>query len=392
MVFSMGKIVYYFYKIYGVLLGLISRFLLMFISPKSNRVLISCSEGRYFNSNSKQLFDVMYSQQKDVYFITRDFDLLKLLQSKYGNKIVFSYSFKALKIYVQSKVIVISHGLYDTTPFNPYSNNKITINVWHGFPFKAIGASMENLNPNEISSFLKLNSNLNYMISSSDFETNILSTSFGLLHQQIIKTGYPRYDLLLNKDESVLDNLDIKKGSKILLYAPTYRDDTDLILFPFKDYSFKKLNEFLTKENIILLVRLHKNDRHKIEGKIEFNENIIYLDQKKLEDVNEILPLVDLLITDYSGIIIDYAVLRKPMIFIPYDIEEYTKHRGMNVDLLEMYPGNIVKTFNDFTSNVTKSLGSNNSENIKLNKFIEQFHQYKIGSATNNVIKFIDSL
>ena len=383
---------HYFNKIYGVLLELVSRFLLLFYKQQKERVLISCSEGMFFNGNSKQLFETMFAQDKDVYFITRNKKLFKKLKIEYGKNIVFSYSFMAVKIFVTSRIIILSNGIYDITPFNPFHKEKKVINLWHGFPFKAIGAKMNNLSPKEIDEFLKVYSQTDYMISSSEIESEILSESFGIPLENIIKTGYPRYDILLSPKSNLIENLHLPLGKKIILYAPTYRDATDLILFPFDDFSSRKLNEFLLEENILLLVRLHKNDRHKIGGKISFNDNIVYLDQDMLEEVNEILPFIDLLITDYSGIFMDFAVLRKPMIFIPYDIEEYTKDRGMNVDLFEIYPGDIVDSFYKFKKDVKYNLENNIQQNVKLDSFLSKFHQYQLGKATQNLINFIDNI
>ena len=383
---------HYFNKIYGVFLALLSRLLLMFYSQRNKRILISCSEGMFYNGNSKQLFESMYSQGKDVYFITRNKDILKKLKLEYGNKIIFSYSFYALYIFVTSRIIILSNGIYDITPFFPFHKSKKVINLWHGFPFKAIGAKMENLSPKQINNFLNVYSKTNFMISSSETETEILSESFGIPKCNIVETGYPRYDMLLLEKNNLLADLNLPIDKKVLLYAPTYRDATDLILFPFDDFNSSKLNDFLVDENILLLVRLHKNDRHKIEGKIQFNERIVYLDQNMLEEVNEILPFIDLLITDYSGIFMDFAVLKKPMIFIPYDIEEYTADRGMNVYLLDIYPGEVVDSFDKFKINVRLSLDNNNLPNEKLDSFLSKFHQYESGMATHNLIKFIDSI
>ena len=384
--------VYYINKVYGYFLNFLSKIITLFIKPTNNRILISCSAGEHFNGNSKQLFKVLVEQNRDVYFISRSKSIYQELGSVYNNRIVFSYSIKALKVFVSSRIVFITHGVYDTYPFTPFRTNNIVINLWHGFPFKAIGAKMDRLSNDQINDFLEVYSKTDYMISSSETETEILCESFGLSKEQIIQTGYPRYDILLEPQNNLLGKLNLPQNKKTLLYAPTFRDATDLILFPFEDFNFNELNDFLIKEDILLLIRLHRNDRHKINGKIQFNERIVYLDQEMLEEVNEVLPSVDLLITDYSGIFMDYAVLKRPMIFIPYDIEEYTADRGMNINLIEEYPGDVVETFSQFKSTVKQSLMVDSTQNKLLDSFLSKFHQYEAGKATQNLVNFIDSL
>jgi len=384
---------HYVNKIYGFILNVISKIILLFSEPINGRVLIGCSEGKFYNGNSKQLFETMISQGRDVFFITRNKQVFNDLKRKYGNNVVYSYSMAALRVFVSSKVIVVSHAVYDITPFDIFHKNKKVVNLWHGFTFKTIGALVNGLSEESKEKIKSIYSKTELMISSSEAESEILSKSFGVDISKIKVTGYPRYDLLTHqKDKSILEKLSLPKDKKLILYAPTFRDVGDFSIFPFDDFSSEKLYKFLEDTNSILLLRFHKNDLNKVESKIEFNDRIINFNQKVLEEVNDILPFVDLLITDYSSILMDYVLLDKPMIFFPYDIEEYKKTRGFNFEVDSFYPGRSIFSFKQFLSDANLLLNDSSIDKTLRDQCLNKFHQYKKGNSTQAVIDLIEQL
>lgn len=342
----------YINKSYGYILRLFSRIAISFITPTKNRVLISCSAGNYFDGNSKRLFEVMFDLGKDVYFLTRNRNLYKDLSIIYHDRIIFSYSLRGLSTFLTCSNIVLSHGTYDTEPYYPFHKSKNTILLWHGFPFKKTGIKMHGSTREKNSKIINTYKNIHLMVSGSKTESIIYNESFGVDINNIKITGYPRYDLLLNKDINLLEKLKLDKAKRIILYAPTFRDDTNTIYFPFKDYSFDLLMELLIELDAILLLRFHKWDKGNVEDKVTFNERVIDLNNDLLQEVNEILPFVDILITDYSSLIMDFVIIDKPMIFIPYDVESYSRIRGLNFDWKNFYPGPIVNTFDDLLLNL----------------------------------------
>ncbi len=381
-----------FDKIYGYVLNILLKVLLISVSPIRKRVVIGCSSGKYFDGNSKRMFEVMYSQKRDVYFFTRDRKLYDKLRDVYNDKIVFSYSIKGLYVFLTSEIIILSHGVYDTTPFYPFQKFKKVANLWHGFPFKAIGTRVKGCSKLEIEKIVNVNKRTDLMISSSPIESQILSKSFGVDINNIHVTGYPRYDVLINHNSNIIDKLDLDKTKKIILYAPTFRDNTITSIFPFDDYSLNLLLTMLEELDAILLLRFHKNEKDRLREKVIFNDRIIDFDQAYLHEVNEILPFVDLLITDYSSIFMDFVILDKPMIFLPYDVNYYEQYRGLNFDWEDFYPGVIVFSFDDFCLNVRNLIMKPSIGGEKRRETISNYHQYEQGTSTKSVIDLIDNL
>lgn len=234
---------------------------------------------------------------------------------------------------------------------------QVLIQTWHGTPLKKIGLD-STIESNPLSSqkrshkiYLKDSRNYDYLVSPSAFCTKVFTTAFGLdkLHKEniLIETGYPRNDYLLNYKESdviaVKESLNLPPDKKIILYAPTWRDNEHTLgvgnTFDI-DKHFRQFMDTIS-DDYIIIVRLHyliasKVDLSEYEGKV-FNFS-------RLDDINQLYIISDILITDYSSVFFDYANLNKPILFYMYDLEEYqTQIRDFYIDLDEL-PGPILQT------------------------------------------------
>lgn len=296
------------------------------------------------------------------------------------------------KYVLKSQLIISTHGFYRLR------NDNYMINLWHGIPLKAM--SLMNKSQNDGIGVIKDN----YIITTSEFCNTLMNACLGIKAEQYCVTGYPRNDYLFNEDgHKNLENLiDKKINEKIILYMPTYKDvdkTDDNNLFEFPQFDYEKFNKFLEDNRIKLILKLHPNDeRIYINKYSKFNNNnIILLKSEELEhkkmDLYKILNAVDLLITDYSSVFLDFLLLNRPMIFTPVNINEYRKYRGF---LLEPYdfwtPGpkcfdqdklqfEILKCINDI------NYYKNEREIIK-----NIVHKYQDCNSTQRVIQLIHNL
>ena len=173
----------------------------------------------------------------------------------------------------------------------------------------------------------------------------------------------------------------------MILYAPTWRDNQHQsgVGYTYKtEVDFEKLQKELGQDYIILF-RAHYLVAN--EFNFEKYKGFIY-DVSKIDDINELYIISDILITDYSSVFFDYANLKKPIIFYMYDFEQYKNDiRGFYIDLKEL-PGNIAKTEDELIKEVRQI-----SDNFKYNKTYEEFNRkYNYldnGEATIRVVKEI---
>ncbi len=143
-----------------------------------------------------------------------------------------------------------------------------------------------------------------------------------------------------------------------ILYAPTWRPSTETKLFPFDDFDFAKLDSFLKDRGIKIHLRLHPNFESKISESLVKLDSISLISSNCVKDINQLLGAFDLLITDYSSIYVDFLLTEKPLIFLPYDLEEYNRVVGFSIDYEKLSPGPKPKTMTQFLDDLDALLQS----------------------------------
>jgi len=172
-----------------------------------------------------------------------------------------------------------------------------------------------------------------------------------------------------------------------VLYAPTFRDYGQVQLFPFKDFDQKQLEAFLDEKNMLLFIRTHVAEQGSAAPYL--GKRIRFLGNEQAEDVTGILNIFDCLITDYSSIYIDYLLTDKPMIFLPYDRQQYLDGRGMNFDYDDVTPGPKPETFNDFLDALSPKEDFWKSERTRVNRLFNEIQHPCAADICNKVLKMI---
>lgn len=226
------------------------------------------------------------------------------------------------------------------------------IQLWHGIAaLKKMGLDVEN--PQDLTQ-LAHTLDWDYYVTSSQADADILKSSSGYTCATKI-LGAPRTDaLFLPRDlDAIKKKLKIPPGKRVLLYAPTFRQE-----------ELKKESvtiDFLPAigEDYVSLVRLHPFVAAKIDPAI-FNENVINV--CGYPDLNELLAVADLLITDYSSIFYDYSLLEKLTVFYAYDYDSYVGERsGFYVDYKKDLPGPVAYTCRELVE-ILRNIGRYEAE------------------------------
>ena len=207
----------------------------------------------------------------------------------------------------------------------------------------------------------------------------------------IIETGYPRNDILINYKPERINEIKYKYGidpdKKIILYAPTFRDNRhDGSGYVYDTHlDFDKLRYELGQDYIILF-RAH----YFVANQFNFEKyNGFVYDMSRLDDINELYLISDLLITDYSSVFFDYANLERPILFYMYDLEEYANEiRGFYFDL-NILPGPIVKDEDNLILEIKRL--ENWEKDEKYNSFNKRFNYLDDGRASRRVSEYIIS-
>lgn len=224
------------------------------------------------------------------------------------------------------------------------------IQCWHGTPLKKLGCDITSgatESPEVIKQVIHKDvRRYDYLVSPSRYYTEKMSSALDLaslgMEDIVIETGYPRNDPLANSDDNkraqIRQELGIADDKKVILYAPTYREDnrTSAGQYLYSDpLNMETLAEKLGSGYMILL-RTH----HFIRSAADKGDSDSYLiDVTDYPEINDLFIAADILVTDYSSVFYDYCILNKPIIFYMYDLEHYRDTlRGLYMTLEEL-PG-----------------------------------------------------
>lgn len=363
------------------------------IRPDSHIWLFSSTDNSHYNYNSRYLFEYVKKNLPEItpLFVINDPELRNSLSSKYGKQyFIETESIQGIRQALSAGVWFTSAGLpaYGTG----LHKKRLIINLWHGVPLKKIALLDPNLKKAARIYFKKIFSeNYTCILTTSHELIPLMARSFAVSEDKIKVWGQPRNDGLFQKNDcrEILGQLfpDLPEYTKTVLYAPTFRDYGQVQLFPFKDFDQKQLEAFLDEKNMLLFIRTHVAEQGSAAPYL--GKRIRFLGNEQAEDVTGILNIFDCLITDYSSIYIDYLLTDKPMIFLPYDRQQYLDGRGMNFDYDDVTPGPKPETFNDFLDALSPKEDFWKSERTRVNRLFNEIQHPCAADICNKVLKMI---
>jgi CDP-glycerol glycerophosphotransferase len=354
------------------------------IVPKKKRIVFSSFPD--LSDNAFALFNFMKSNNKlnsySFVWLTEQnpYKYNKYLKNE-RIKVVKKNSFIGMYFYLSAKVAFYTHGLYnDVTSYN----KKKKINLWHGMPFKKIGALDDN--------FKGILPVQDRFIVTSKKCAEIYSKSFKISKKNILSLGQARNDLLKEKTNFFeKKSIQISKYKKVVAWLPTYRKSSfgDIREDGFYNCNkigfleiemLVKLDGFLVEKNFFLIIKLHPMDilNDDVFKKLR---NISLIRNKDLEENEEqlypILGMTDALITDYSSVFIDYLLLNKPIAFDLNDFDEYNKNRGfLFKEPKKNLTGNYIYNYEDLVVFLNEVLHEEDKFEKERNKIKELYHKY----------------
>lgn len=366
-------------------------------------VIFSAYNGRSYVCSPKAIYEYMVNHEafEDYRFIWI-FDYpenYQFLTENRNTMVVKNGSHECEKYLHKAKYWIFNFRAYDH--WIP-KKNQVYVQCWHGTPLKRLGYDITN-SDNAMNSVKEIREKyrtdaerFSYLLSPCDFVTQKFTSAWNLKESGkqnvILETGYPRNDFLTTFSEDDVDRIkrtlnlqETKK--KIILYAPTWRDnqhDAEKGYVYDNPIDFDYLQEKLEDEYVILF-RAH----YLVADSFDFEayKGFVY-DVSKFDDINELYVIADLLITDYSSVFFDYAILERPMFFYMYDMEEYRDEmRGFYLDINQL-PGAILKTETELVEAICQSAFSSVEQEM-IEAFNREYNLKNDGKATERLVKTI---
>ncbi|WP_354640951.1 bifunctional glycosyltransferase/CDP-glycerol:glycerophosphate glycerophosphotransferase [Kitasatospora camelliae] len=288
-----------------------------------------------------------------------------------------------------AKYVVTSAHLPEFFTSRP---GQVVVQTWHGTPLKRIGHDFEKVWFTD-AEYLKLLDrevpHWTMLVSPNRVSTPVLKRAFKF-KGEILETGYPRNDLLFAADrektaERVRERLGLPEGKKVVLYAPTFREDRRR---PQDGYQLDLRIDLdaaraALGEDQVLLVRGHELVCGQVPGA---GDGYVW-DVTSYPDAAELLLVADVLVTDYSSVMFDFANTGRPMLFFSYDLEHYRDNlRGFTFDFEGQAPGPLLST----SQALVEALGKVDevaAEYVeKYQAFREVYCDLEDGQATGRVV------
>ena len=365
---------------------------------RPNTVVFMSNLGRSYGGNPKSIYEEMVAMGLD-----QKYHCYYLLENP---KVSLPGKIRPIRIsrWKYYYVMATAKVWVSDTRFPNYikkRRNVTYIQTWHGTPLKKLALDMNTFQMaggetmKEYQDEFKRNSaTWDYLIAQNQFSADIFRRAFAF-DKTIVTTGYPRNDILFQKNKEqeinqIREKLGIASGKKVILYAPTWRDNS------FYDKASYRMNAPLDydylyescKEDCVFLIKYHymvreRQDFSKYKGFYQVMDSFI--------DISELYLVADVLITDYSSVMFDYSLLHRPMIFYVYDLKEYKEElRGFYFDFVKEAPGPLVTTTVELVEQIKRADFSEFKEAYQ--KFCKKYHEFEQGTAAKQIISMIKEI
>ena len=363
------------HKIYAKIFNILRKF-----PQKNNKITLLTNKNHSFEANLE--------------YIAKELDNRNNSGKNYEYKFIpkDSLSFANIRDFASSKYVFLVDNFFPLAFMNVEGMK--WVQLWHGTGlFKKFGYDL--LNDEDKNIMEMFAPKIDLVSVSSENVADIYARNFYVDKSKVKPFGVPRNDFYneehLSEDylselrESFEKDYPQLKGKKLVLYAPTFREDPKNNAV-FNHFDIEKFLDELGDE-YALAIRLHPNykrfcdEEHNIDLDDLTNRYDI-INFTGFKDEQKLLLLADILIADYSSIMVDYTILKKPAILFDYDLEDYLyKERGFYFDYAEMVPGKIVY-------NIDELIEAIKEEDFRLEK-MEEFLKLQFGEFKPNSSKLI---
>lgn len=306
----------------------------LFVRTDDKLVLMN-GHGYKYNDSPRAIYRKMYelgmTKEYDVVWALNDPDQYEIPGARKIRMDTPGYFLTALKAKYWISCVNIERALKFKKKKTKY------MNTWHGAAINLCGNAVNGRNDFHWE-------HIDYFCSCGSYDRKYFGRDFCLRDEAILDCGYPRNDELYavtpERVAALKKKLGLPDDKKLILYAPTWRETTDggasYQLAP--PINWETWEKELGGQYVVLL-RTHPYTTKLMN--VRFNDFV--LDYTNYPEVNDLLIVADVLISDYSSINLDYAILGKPMICFGYDYDHYKKERGFYYDLEEEMPGGVLR-------------------------------------------------
>ena len=355
---------------------------------KNNKIVFMTFDGAGYGDSPKYIANNLLLTEKkyELIWLTKDItdtSIPKTIRPVKFPSLQATYELATAKIWVKNNMNIFDWG---KRPGQKY------LQTWHGFgPKNDLAAEDSKTRIHKILRDLNsrvIASKIDCYLSRSPIQSSIFrnSAGHGYYKGEMLMIGSPRNDIFFHENkkliENIRENLNLREKQKVLMYAPTYRNMLEL---PKTNLDYSLCIQSLQKKyggEWIIFLRMHPA----LKEKISLPDNTMYdiRDVSSYPDIQELLLVTDILISDYSSITFDFALTRRQCILYVPDLEDYSNSdRSLHMSL-ETLPFRLAKSNHEVERQI---LMFNLEEyNREINEFIIKYNSAENGNATKKSI------
>lgn len=345
-----------------------------------NRVTFISNRRSDLNGNLEDIYNVL----KD----NKDVEIQMLFDDHPMHRMSMKNIAKFAKLYATSAVVIID-DFYELTSIVPKKDEVKLVQVWHACgAFKTFGFSRLG-KPGGPRQTCINHRMYDRAIVSSDEIRRFYAEGFGIPIANVIATGVPRTDMFfseeikLSKQNEFYEKYPSLRDKKIILFAPTFRGNGRLTgNYPMEKFDLESVYEAIGDEYAIL-VKMHPFVNNPVIIPEKYKASII--DFSADSELNDLLFVTDILITDYSSVVFEASLLGIPMLFYAFDLSEYIATRDFYYEYASFLPGKLELSLDG----VIKAINSGDFESEKIEAFRNRFFDERDGKSSQRVADMI---
>ena len=355
--------------------------------PLRDTVVYTSFDGRQYSCNPRAIHEELVRREAPLehLWVVRD----GMCRVPPSARVLRRGSREYYDAFARARFVVANDHLPDW--FEP-RNDQVCLQTWHGTPLKLLGRDLLDQRPGinrAIDRWDRQARTWRFVVSQNQHSTAVLERAYAI-EGEVLETGYPRDDALAGagrqeRTRAVRERLGLPAGARVVLYAPTFREQARDSRGRFRlnlQIDLDRLRAAVGPDTV-LLIRKH----HRVAEVIAGMADGFARDVSTYPDGAELLLAADVLVTDYSSLMFDYANTGRPMLFFAYDLDAYRDQvRGLYLDMATEAPGPLVRTTEELAAalNDVDRVRAEYAERYR--RFAERFCALDDGAAAARVV------
>ncbi|WP_125925595.1 CDP-glycerol glycerophosphotransferase family protein [Halomonas aestuarii] len=322
--------------------------------PRDTRLWVfGAWHGRQYADNACHLYRHVRDHEPALRAVWLSHDAGVVRQARQeGGEAAMAYSLQGILLSLRAGRVLVTHSAEDVN--SHASLGAELVNLTHGTPLKCMGRDARSQRIGRLTAFFDRHLKrllpgkrpASCVLVASAVGRERMTSAYGLDPSRVIALGYPRWDAFHTDARALLlrHGIEARSHAGILLYAPTVRMQGQGTLDLAQEGGLAALQVWLERERLLLLVRGHVSlCMRGLDELTQGSSCIREVPVASFPDVNALLPAVDVLITDYSSVMYDYACLERPIVLMAPDLETYLNQDvGIYGNYVDDAPGPVI--------------------------------------------------